>query len=166
MRTLFFFTLLALLASCSNNSSEPVEATYDTTFITEQRETPSIEAPVTFRNLIWSPVYDSVKGAISVKRQRTVNPDTLTASKLISEINNSWEGITLAFRKISNDTIYVAIPESTVLTQQMGSSGALGYMSSTTYTLTELKNIKFVNYNFTEGDHMAPGTMKRADFKQ
>ena len=28
-----------------------------------------------------------------------------------------------------------------------------------------LKNIKFVNYNFTEGDHLAPGTFKRADFK-
>lgn len=91
--------------------------------------------------------------------------DTLTAEKLIREINASWDGIKLEFRKISHDTIYVAIPESIVLTQQMGSSGAFSYMASTTYILTELKHIKFVDFDFLEGDHVAPGTMKRGDFE-
>ena len=77
----------------------------------------------------------------------------------------NWEGIKLEFGKISHDTLYVAIPESAVLTQQMGSSGAYSYIASTTFTLTELKDIKFVTYDFEEGDHLSPGTMKRSDFK-
>ncbi|MEO6733300.1 MAG: hypothetical protein ABIN01_18905 [Ferruginibacter sp.] len=165
MRNAFFLHLTIFLFSCDNKDSNADIATADTTFVTAEPAKSSFENPVPFKNLIWSPVYDSAKGSVVLKQQRPVNADTLTADKLINEINTSWEGIQLEFRKISHDTIYVAIPQSTVLTQQMGSSGAYSYMFSTTFTLTELKNIKFVNYDFVEGDHLAPGTMKRADFK-
>ena len=116
--------------------------------------------------MIWSASFDSTKGKVVLKQQRKVNADTLDAQKLITDINTSWDDIKMEFKKISHDTIYVAIPESNTLTQQMGSSGAYNYMSAATFSLTELKNIKFVNYDFVEGDHMAPGTMKRSDFKQ
>ena len=159
--------LITLLLSCNNKEAgdEIVTTSTDTTFIKMDSAKPTIENPVQFKNLVWLPVFDSIKGDVVVKQQRKVNADTLTAEKLIKEINNAWDGIRLEFKKISHDTIYVAIPESSVLTQQMGSSGAFSYMSSTTFTLTELKNIRFVNYDFEEGDHLAPGTMKRADFK-
>ncbi len=165
MRNIPLLSLLVFLFSCNNQDSNDDVAAGDTTFINVESANPSIENPVQFKNLVWLPVFDSVKGDVVLKQQRKVSPDTLTADKLIKEINASWEGIKLEFRKISHDTIYVAIPESSVLTQQMGSSGAYSYVSSTTFILTELQHIKFVNYNFVEGDHLAPGTMKRADFK-
>ncbi len=165
MRNLLLLSLLIFIFSCNNDDSKSDAAAGDTTYITEESAKPSIENPVQFKNLIWFPVFDSAKGDVVLKQQRQVSKDTLTADKLIKEINDSWEGIKLEFRKISHDTLYVAIPESAVLTRQMGSSGAYSYISSTTYTLTELKHIKFVNYDFEEGDHLAPGTMKRSDFK-
>lgn len=165
MRYIFLLSVLVSVYSCSDQAADTEVVSSDTTFIKVEGAKPTIEDPVQYKNLVWSAVFDSVKGGVILKQQRQVRADTLTADKLIKEINASWEGIKLEFRKISHDTIYVAIPESSVLTQQMGSSGAYSYVSSTTFTLTELNNIKFVNYNFEEGDHLAPGTMKRADFK-
>lgn len=165
MRHLLIISMLIIVYSCNNDDTNIDAAAGDTTFINVESTATSIETPVQFKNLVWLPVFDSVKGDMVLKQQRQVSADTLTADKLINEINESWDGIKMEFKKISHDTIYVAIPESTVLTQQMGSSGANGYLSSTTFTLTELKNIKFVHYIFLEGDHLAPGTFKRSDFK-
>ena len=164
MRTIILLSGLIFLFSCNNQSSDK-DVAADTTFITVDSPGASVENPGPIKNLIWTQVFDSSKGDMRLKKQRQVNPDTLSAGKLISEINSSWDGIKLEFRKISHDTIYVAIPESNVLTNQMGSTGADSYMSSTTFILTELKHVKYVNYDFVEGDHMQPGTMKRSDFK-
>ena len=157
--------MLLAIISCNNPDSNNDVVSEDTVFIYADSTKLSLEEPIQFKNLIWLPVFDSAKGNVVLKQQRQVNIDTLTAEKLIREINASWDGIKLELRKISNDTMYVAIPESAVLTQQMGSSGAYSYISSTTYILTELKQIKFVDFDFMEGDHLAPGTMKRSDFK-
>ena len=72
--------------------------------------------------------------------------------------------IHLDFVKISLDTIYVKINNSMFLTQQMGTTGADEYMSVTTFSLTELKGIKYVDYDFEEGDHANPGTYSRQDY--
>lgn len=165
MRNLLLISGLLFIFSCNNQDANNEVVSEDTVFINADSTRLSIEEPIQFKNLIWLPVFDSIKGDVVLNQQRPVRNDTLTAEKLIREINSSWDGIKLELRKISNDTIFVAIPESTVLTQQMGSSGAYSYISSTTYILTELKQIKFVDFNFVEGDHLAPGTMKRADFK-
>ncbi len=164
MRNLLLLSAIVLLFSCNNDDYNEEVPSGDTTYITVENTKPSVENPVTYKNLVWGPVFDSAKGNMVIKQQRKVSADTLTADHLIKEINASWDGIKLELVKTSKDTIYVAIPESTVLTQQMGSSGASSYLYSTTFILTELKNIKFVNYNFTEGDHLAPGTYKRSDF--
>jgi len=166
MRKLFICSGLILMLSCNNNTPDSVFETTDTTFIAMDSGAYAIEEPITFKNLIWIPVYDSAKGDYSLKQQRKVSADTLSAEKLIKEINASWDGIRMEFNKISHDTIFVAIPKSEVLTQQMGSNGAESYLYSSTYILTELPKMKFVNYDFREGDHLAPGTYKRADFKK
>jgi hypothetical protein len=111
------------------------------------------------KNYIW--VYDYAE-EIPVRLSK-VNPDTLTPQKLISFINkHRGQGkIILDLLKTSNDTIYVAIKKSTYLTQKMGTTGADEYVSTTVYTLTELKGIKYVNFAFEEGDHARPGTYSR-----
>lgn len=158
--------LVFLIYSCDSSNTQSDTAKGDTTYLPTEVITTTPEVPVRINNLIWSASYDSANQHVVLKQQRKVNPDTLTAEKIIKEINTSWDDVKLEYRKISHDTIYVAIPQSATLTQGMGSSGAYNYMSSTTFSLTELKNIRFVNFDFVEGDHMSPGTMKRADFKQ
>jgi hypothetical protein len=164
MRVFPFIALLTVVCSCSHTGRERRMKDRDSFFI--QRDSPAIHSDYTgkLNNLIWLPALDSMSNRIIVKQQRNVNADTLSATKIIQEVNAAWDGIRLVFCKISHDTIYVSIPSSDVLTKQMGSSGAYSYISSTTYTLTELKNIHFVNYDFEEGDHLGPGTMKRSDF--
>ena len=166
MRNLLLFSVLVFLFSCDNNDTSDAVGNADTIYLKTDTISSSFEQPVKINNLIWSPVFDSSKGEFVVKQQKKVSPDTLTIEKLINDINIAWDDVKLVYKKVSHDTLYVAIPESETLTQQLGSSGAYSYISSTTYSLTELKNIKFVNYDFKEGDHMAPGTMQRKDFKQ
>jgi hypothetical protein len=166
MRNILLISGLVFIISCNSSNTDKESTGGDTTYLETEVIPATTEIPPKIINLIWSASYDSAKKNVVLKQQRKVNPDTLTVEKIIKEINGSWDGIKLEFRKISHDTLFVAIPQSAVLTQQMGSSGAYSYISSTTYSLTELKNIKFVNYDFIEGDHMAPGTMKRSDFKQ
>ena len=108
---------------------------------------------------IW--VYDYTK-EIPVKNGE-INFDTLTPNKLVDYINsnNGQDKIHLDLIKISNDTIYLKIKESTFLTQQMGTTGADEYRSVITFTLTELKGVRYVNLDFEEGDHASPGTYNR-----
>lgn len=158
--------LLIFLLSCNNAADSNTTETKDSTFIQSDSTNGISESTGKLKHLIWLPIFDSASNDIELKQQRKVNSDTLTANELIEEINASWDGIELVFRSISHDTIYVCIPASDVLTKQIGSSGAYSYIASTTYTLTELKNIHFVNYEFEEGDHLGPGTMKRTDFEK
>jgi hypothetical protein len=107
---------------------------------------------------IW--IYDCM--ADTIIQMRKINRDTLTFSKLISTINAKYrDKVKLDYLRISNDTIYVKIDKSEYLTQQMGTAGADEYMIAATFTLTELQNIKYVNFDFEFGDHASPGTYNR-----
>ncbi len=46
----------------------------------------------------------------------------------------------------------------------MGTAGAQSYIATITYSLTELAEINYVNFDFKEGDHALPGTYKRTGF--
>jgi len=81
-------------------------------------------------------------------------------------INNNFPDIHLDLVKISHDTIYVKIPDSKKLANEIGDTGAENYLASATFTLTELKNIKFVNIAMQPGDHAEPGVYSRNDFKR
>jgi hypothetical protein len=66
--------------------------------------------------------------------------------------------------KVENGAAYVQIINAEYLTQRMGSSGAQDYLASATYTLTENRQIKKVNFIFEEGDHAVPGVYTRQTF--
>ncbi len=92
--------------------------------------------------------------------------DTFSSAHLIELINENFPDIHLDFIKVSHDTMFVKIPDSQKLTQGIGDSGAENYLASVTYTLTEHKNIKFVNLAMKPGDHAEPGVYCREDFKR
>lgn len=156
MRRILLYTTVFVLAACNNEASEK-EIPADTVIVAEETPAP--------HRLLWVSDYDTVKNQFYLKQQRTVNADTLTASSLINDLNAAWENVKLVFIKTSNDTLYVAIPDSKFLGQQMGSAGAQAYMASTTYSLTELKGIRYVNYDMPSGDHISAGTYTRKNFE-
>ena len=150
---------MILFISCKNDGSADKENEEDT-LVTDENV---FLAPPD--RLLWVSDYDTIKNEFYLKQQRKVNADTLTAATLINDLNAAWENIKLVLLKTSNDTLYVSIPDSKFLGEQMGSAGAQAYMASTTYSLTELKGIDYVNYDMKAGDHVSSGTYSRKDFE-
>lgn len=110
---------------------------------------------------IWAYDYNTESEEFEVKQMRSVDKETLTGETVEKIINKSWPGVQIIFTGVSNDTAFVSIPDSKVLTQQMGSAGAESFMVSTTFSFTELKGISCVSFDFEEGDHGIPGVYNR-----
>ncbi len=121
------------------------------------------KSPVVHESLeaIWKYDFNQQTEAYEVTQLRSVDKETLTGATIENIINKAWPGVQIEFIKTSNDTAYVSIPDSKVLTQQMGSAGSESFMVSTTFSFTELKGIRFVSYDFEEGDHAVPGVYNR-----
>lgn len=149
---------MILFISCNNEAPAEKENPEDTMITDEAVSFPPDRLP-------WVSEFDTIKNEFYLKQQRKTDPDSLTVENLITDLNAAWENVKLVLVKSSNDTIYVSIPDSEFLGQQMGSAGAQAYMASTTYSLTELKGIKYVNYTMQAGDHVSPGTYSRKSFE-
>ena len=107
---------------------------------------------------VWT--FDSVLDTI--KKIRPLKKEELNLKTLTNIVNSKYKNkVKINNTHISNDTIYITIKDSEYLTQKMGTTGANGYMITTTFTLTELPNIKHINFNFEFGDHAMPGTYNR-----
>ena len=92
-------------------------------------------------------------------------PDTLSPEAVVAFLNNKWPHVQLVMIKTSGDTLFIRIPQSAYLTQQMGSSGPTAYFAESVYNLSEIPGIHYVSFDFEEGDHAQPGTFNRDSFK-
>jgi len=110
---------------------------------------------------IWGFVIDTITGDEELKQLKQVEKEVLTGEMMEKIINKTWPRIQVKFLKTSNDTAFISIPDSEVLTQQMGTAGAESFMVSTVYSFTEIKGIKFVSLDFEIGDHASPGVYNR-----
>jgi len=117
------------------------------------------------QSLLWFVKENKDKGCLELVKEKNRDQINLSPEEITKINNNKWKEVAVQVVKISNDTIFLTINNSDYLTQQMGSTGAAVFMATTTYNFTELPGIKFVNFNFNEGDHAQPGTYKRGDFK-
>lgn len=104
-------------------------------------------------------------GTIVLTKKEGTGPDTLSPEGVLRFLNNNSPHVQLEIIKTSGDTLFLKIPESTYLTQQMGSTGPGIYFAEAVYNLTEIPGIHFVNFDFEEGDHAQPGTFNRDSFK-
>ncbi|WP_423130108.1 hypothetical protein [Gaoshiqia sp. Z1-71] len=153
-KKLIILFLITVLVGCTNRNPTAEK--------TEIHNTDSVDQSRSAENkLLWK--YDCM--ADSIIQLNKVGADRLNPSALTGILNASYvDQVLLEFVKISHDTIYMKIDNSEVLTQQMGTTGALEYLISATFTLTELKNIRYVNFDFEYGDHAEPGTYDRQTF--
>ena len=148
--TTFLSIILLFLTACGNNKADQPVADNDTAAGVES-------------TYYWEATSNDSTGNLEMKRiQRT---DSISTKSIFAFINNAHPRILLELVKTSNDTIYLKIKDATVLTQQMGSTGAMEYLAAAVYNLTELPGIKYVTLDFEEGDHAAPGTYTRESFK-
>lgn len=67
-------------------------------------------------------------------------------------------------QKVDRQTADIEIENDQLLSENMGSSGAQGYLASVTFTLTENPGIKSVNIIFSAGEHAMPGKYNRSSF--
>jgi hypothetical protein len=163
MKLLHIIIFLAiLLSSCKNEKTkntaggEPVNDKITEAPINSE----DTEYPYNLHS-IWA--FDYMKD--TVIQIHRVNRDTLSPELLVNLLNLDFsDKVHCEFVKIHNDTAFVRIPDSEYLTQRMGTTGAYEYMIAATFTITELDEIEFVNFDFEYGDHAVPGTYTRRQF--
>ena len=159
--TIIFFSF-----SCNSSSNETEEIITEEV-IDSSREAGTEEPVLTVTNKpsLWTIEYESNSKSDKLKKPEDIKIGSLSAVDLINTLNETYADVQLKYEKISNDTIFVKIPDSQILTQQMGSTGAYNYMAVTVFNLTELSQIKFVKFDFQGGDHATPGVFTREDYK-
>ncbi len=151
MKVIYFLAALAILSnSCGNNNSNQPIAEDDSA------------VNMTYS---WEAILNDSTQRLEMKKAEAMGPNFFTASSVINFINSGNTNIRLDLVKTSNDTIYIKIADAEYLTQRMGSAGPTMYFAATVYNLTEISGIRFVNFDFEEGDHAQPGTYDRDSFK-
>ncbi|HUR66362.1 MAG TPA: hypothetical protein VMZ03_08405 [Chitinophagaceae bacterium] len=149
---LFLLLLTMIIASCGNNKKD------------EKSETQAPDSVALQYFYGWEATLNDSTGKLEMKKKEGAGPDSISVGAIISYLNRTNTHVQLELVKVSNDTVYVKIPDATYLTQQMGSTGPVLYFSEVVYNLTELAGIKYVNLDFEEGDHASPATLNRDSF--
>ena len=164
---LFAIILFSISCNSSTNETEKSEETVSQEAIDSSDETGTEEPvlSVTSKPSLWTVEYEDNTKSEKLKKPEDIKIGSLSAADLINTLNETYTSVQLKFAKISNDTIFVKIPESEKLTQQLGSTGAYNYMAATVFNLTELDHVKYVKFDFQGGDHASPGVFTREDFK-
>lgn len=166
-KSLLIFATAFFFSACNSNQNDtvktPPEAETSDTVTTIENNTDSMKTIVN-RSMIWS-VQPQGKNKEKLQAPDSIQLKTYSYSQLINLLNQNYPEIQMNFKKISHDTIYVKIPDSQNLTNQIGDTGAENFLASATFTLTELPNIHFVNIEMKSGDHAERGVYSRDDFK-
>ena len=155
-RFVYLLPALTLFVSCSNESEQKVDSS-------EMVDTVDV-ADLVLSEPPYNVEFDSITNILRLERNAEKIGDA-NAGDIINLINKKNQGIKLDLVKAGTDTIQLKIDDATMLTQQMGSTGAEAYLAELTYSLTELKGVKAINISFDEGDHAMPGVYTRDDFK-
>ena len=147
MKKISFFFLLFFSFACNNKSDQQA-------IIEDSTEL-----------LGWSSTMNDSTMKLEMKRSEPIEADSLDPATLITFLNSKNSKVKIDWQRQSNDTAYLKIPDATVLTEQMGSTGAMMYMAFVIYNVTELPGVRYVTLDFEEGDHAVPGTYTRESFK-
>ena len=110
---------------------------------------------------MWQAEMNDSTGRLELTKDRPAGLDSLAPGPIVEYLNLVNPNVQLEYVKTSGDTAYVRIPDAMYFTQQMGSSGPFFYFASAVYNLTEVPGIRYVSFDFEEGDHASPGVFTR-----
>jgi len=159
-KTIFILGFILIIIGCTDTKqAKPVlEETSNDAVMPDSNESSFVYNE---SEAIWGFVIDTLTGNEKLIQLKPVEKDALTVELVEEIVNKTWPRIQIKFLKTSNDTAFISIPDSEVLTQQMGTAGAESFMVSTVYSFTEIKGIKYVSFDFEVGDHASPGVYDR-----
>ncbi len=163
MKYIIPFSLLIILVAC-HNTEKPLTPDKNSTAKSSDSSSKDSSSVRHYSDAIWTYKFDSTIQDYKPFKNRAVLRDTLTAQMICSILNHTWPDIQVLVLKTSYDTLFLSIPQSNYLTQQMGTTGAMEYMVTATYSFTELNGIKYVSFDFDEGDHAVPGVYDRTSW--
>lgn len=160
MKKIILPLFIILLAGCqSKDEPDEIETTVVDTVVANSEK----DITVTHNAELWY-VDEGEVEKLHEPQNKTI--ETLSPQDLIAMLNQKNGDVQLVLDKVSKDTVFLSIPKSAYLTNQMGSTGAYNYLATVVYNFTELKPITYVRFSFEEGDHAAPGVYSRNDFKR
>ncbi len=162
-KNIISLALLLVIAGCNPSSRENSSSEKANDEKAAVQPESSFESDPTVA--LFSYTFNEEQETYQINQLRPFDKDTLTGEGLERIINKTWPKVQIIYIGTSNDTAFVSIPDSQVLTQQMGSSGAESFLVTTTWSFTELKGIKHVAYDFEVGDHAMPGVYNRNSWK-
>ena len=149
---------LFILSSCNQDKKD--SGTTDSTMV----NTSATDKPINIADVPYYAELDSNSQSFSIIKSDLVKTDELSEINVCNALNRKYPEISIINATINNDTALVTIPNASSLTQQTGTMGAKIYMMESTYSFTEIPNVKFVKFIFKEGDHASPGVFTRKDF--
>lgn len=160
------FMFVLFLNACSSDSSTNDDAEVEIEDTVHDVFTPGADTIISVKNspFLWHADYEDSTNSYKINKPAEAGLAQLSADSLVTLINNDYDSIHMDYVKTGHDTLFVNIPNSEYLTQHIGSSGAENFIATTTYSLTEMKGVKYVNFKFKAGDHATPGTYSREDF--
>ena len=129
------------------------------------KEAPEKDSIINKAVYSWESIINDSTGRLEMKKMENIGPDSLTTVAVIGFLNKTNPNIQLSFINQSNDTVFIKIPDAEHLTQRMGSTGPTMYFANAVYNLTEIPGVRYVNFDFEEGDHASPATYNRESFK-
>lgn len=164
---LFLFLMSILLFSCGSDNDSKEEVVYQTERDTAVvADNPDTTVKIINNKIFWSVQPNAQNEKRELKKPSTVAINTFAPQQLLDSLNYIFPDMQLVFKKIGHDTLYVRMPQSTRLTNNIGDTGAENYLATVVFNLTELPGIKYVNLSFSPGNHAEPGVYSRDDFKK
>lgn len=109
-------------------------------------------------------VYDVDPSNKTMHRFTEVPDSAFTVQRVINGLNQKYPDVQLQLLKQQSDTVYVSVPESEVVGERMGSTGAGTWFADVVLNLTAVNGVRFVNITMEEGSHASSGVFKKEDF--
>lgn len=160
MKSLHFLLIAVLIFSgCRNESSgdKPVtKAAQPASAVRESEKT--LDVP-------WVAEFNDSTELLEIRKNPVAHPENLNEQDIIDALNLKYPQIKITAISRHGKTAVVEIEDATYLSEQMGSTGARAYLAEATYSLTEIKGIKAVDFRFKAGDHATPGILTRRSFE-
>lgn len=97
----------------------------------------------------------TISTPVFIKSVKAKNISEMTAVLNTYLSQAGFPGIT--FKKWDGTTVIIGVDNEERLSEQMGSSGAISYITTVTYSLTSLKGVDCIYFDIEEGDHAGPG---------
>ena len=143
-----FFIIILLLAGCRGSDKKAAE-----------QETVPFGIPDTL--LAWDTYADSM-----IKKKVANVPDSaITVNRILNGLNEKYPEIQLVFQKQGHDTLFVSVPASDYLGNQMGDAGAAAWFADAVINLTSVSGVNYVSFSMEMQSHAQSGVISRENYR-